>query len=854
MNILLRHTLNSVARNPVQSLIVVISTAMITACVLLCLTISVLFELTAMLWANSNYAGADIIVFSSTTETTATVDGWLAENADAVKDSIVTLEGSFSILSETETLESEAIGVGMGLLDKFDSLTKAEVLSRCENDTSLPSAHVSLSFAKKLGVGAGDTFTVKNGTSFFIETVCNNTARYYANPRIVFVYETPDVGKGYGLKYFLWLNDPYAVTADGRHLKDACASEIGAAIGNPSAAQSTLDASIRDSMQSVKGSKQLLNVAAAIIIVVMACLLYSSFSVIVRGRVNELVKFKAAGATPLQATLILLSEAVLYAVAGGLIGLGVGEGLIGFLNGMLAENVANAGISAGVGQYIAALVIGAACGVAACSLPAASMSLTPIHALIGGTERFVKKLPAPAAVLLTAAALALSTACFFVPTSALTAVGICAVATLFIWVVTVMPHVLGLVCAAARRLTPPGAGYVAECAAPKSAAVSASHTMLVALIAFIWLGSCLIDTVNLTGIPSHGRFDVDFVLTSSINDPEVYQTELERALALDGIEQGAMITRTYGTTVCLPDGTPVNKDFADDPLDLHIVAKGEDINFCTSVPLDEEAVHRFDALAEKGGDPIVVTRYYADKYGIAVGDELRLMKKTGDETVATKELFTVVGIDDTITSWDHIAFICAGSTLDETLFTGFDYVVYLRGDQSRFTELRAALDTDTTTLFKRSGYFNNESADNLDTERILDMFSIMIYAIAALGLVNLVLITANERRKEFDVLRLAGMTPSDAAGYILTETAILSFCGFAFGLLSAFFANAASRGIAQLVDKYAPLDVFPSDMAVIAVAAAGVFALVWAVSHCVAFAQVSSSRYAKRDDRMLRHE
>lgn len=33
MNILLRHTLASIARNPVQSVIIMISTAMITACV-----------------------------------------------------------------------------------------------------------------------------------------------------------------------------------------------------------------------------------------------------------------------------------------------------------------------------------------------------------------------------------------------------------------------------------------------------------------------------------------------------------------------------------------------------------------------------------------------------------------------------------------------------------------------------------------------------------------------------------------------------------------------------------------------------------------------------------------------------
>lgn len=67
MNILFRHTLSSVTRNPVQSLIVVASAAMITACMLLCLCISSFFEYSASLWAENYYVGAEMIVFTSYT-------------------------------------------------------------------------------------------------------------------------------------------------------------------------------------------------------------------------------------------------------------------------------------------------------------------------------------------------------------------------------------------------------------------------------------------------------------------------------------------------------------------------------------------------------------------------------------------------------------------------------------------------------------------------------------------------------------------------------------------------------------------------------------------------------------------
>ena len=64
MNILLRHTLASIARNPVQSVIIMISTAMITACILVCLCISSMFEYTTSLWANKYYVGSQMVIYA----------------------------------------------------------------------------------------------------------------------------------------------------------------------------------------------------------------------------------------------------------------------------------------------------------------------------------------------------------------------------------------------------------------------------------------------------------------------------------------------------------------------------------------------------------------------------------------------------------------------------------------------------------------------------------------------------------------------------------------------------------------------------------------------------------------------
>ena len=175
MNILLRHTLSSITRNPVQSVIVVVSTAMITACVLLCLCVSSLFEFTTRLWADHLYGGSQMIVNTSPQHQDE-VREWL-EAHDDVEAYIMTYDVSATVMSEDATVRAFGSANEFGALDTYDSLISAVVLDRAENTTSLPSAHISADFAEVLGLSVGDTFTVKGNGEFFVEAVCAATSK-----------------------------------------------------------------------------------------------------------------------------------------------------------------------------------------------------------------------------------------------------------------------------------------------------------------------------------------------------------------------------------------------------------------------------------------------------------------------------------------------------------------------------------------------------------------------------------------------------------------------------------------------------------------------------------------------------
>lgn len=848
MNILFRHTLSSVTRNPVQSLIVVASAAMITACMLLCLCISSFFEYSTSLWAENYYVGAEMIIHTSRTHEDE-VEEWFDAHSEDIEAVSETVELALAASSDTATVQVMNIFTDLGGLDGFDAVIGAEILERTENTTPLPSAHISQDSADILGVTLGDTFEVKGEGEFFVEAIAANTKRYYGNPTPVIACET-DMSLIYSRRYCVWFRDAYGTAPDGRERIEIFAEELAAITGNVSGVQTSAREYIAEGQASTEGSMRLISIAAAVITVVMACLLFSSFSVIVRGRVNELVKFKAAGATPAQSAFILLVEAALYSVIGGLLGLGVGEGIAAMLNSV--AETAYAVIVPVAADYILALLIGAACGIASCVIPAARMSARSIQSLLGGDERMSKPVRLPIVLVIAALTIAFSVAMFFLPVSTRVPVSLIALVLIFVSSVLLSPWVLRGVCALSKRLTRPSAAYISECALPRSASVNSAYTMLVALIAFIWLGSCLIDVVELTGLPSSVRYNGDFIaaVDYAYTSPE---EELERCLRTDGITGGAIIRTTYNIYLAYPDGTFVGDNLVDAAIRINAVEKGADINYCCLEPLADGIAERFDALKAEGGHPAVIARYLADKYGFEVGDEVSVIVNSHLGYRPMVNNFTIVGIDDTETSWDYLLFVHADDLVAEDVGAIPSVVLlHLDGDPTRFAELREKIDGTHVTIYTREGYFPIERGAAGDAGDMLSVFSVIIYIIAAMGLANLVVITAGERRRELDILRLAGMTPQDAAKAVLAETATLSLSGFAAGLVLAFFANASTVAIAQIVDRYILLDPFPLGMLAVAGIGAGIFALLWALSHFAAFAQISSKRYKSRVDRSIR--
>ena len=848
MNILFRHTFGSIARNPVQSLIVVISTALITACIFVCLCISSLFEQLTSLWSNNMYAGADLYVAVS--GKTEKMTDYLQEHEDEVEAYYLAYENNVTLLTESETVRGYMIAVED--LDGFDALTGAEILSSADIDSDLPRAHISARLAEVADLSLGEVFTTKQGKEYVVTAIANNTARYFATGGAVFACEL-----AYDLsptRATVYLRDPDALRSEGVTVKDAWEAELKELFPANSAVNIDNGYYLEEAERSVRGSMRMMTIAAVVITALMGALLYASFSVIVRGRVNELVKFKAAGATPLQSAGILLFEAAIYALVGGLIGLGFGELLVDYIGVLLSENIVGGALVAESWKYPVAVLIGMACGVASCVIPALKMSALPIRRLLGGNERFTRPMRPVWAIVITLLVVAFGTAQFFVPRSALVPVAIIALLLLVVWLIAVMPVVLRGICSLTGSIARSGPASLASYAAPRNVAVSSTFTMLAALIMFISLGMGILDSVQYTSLAVSARYTADFIVTLSGVTDENVNAALQRALSVDGITDGAAVKSYVSIRLADENGVPIMQDVSANKTYVTFLAvdKGEDIRYFT-LNYDPEIAARFDECE----NPIVITSYIAYKYDIEVGDTLKLLKNKAysTETLVSTKIFTVVGIDTTVTSWDFAAVV----RKDSLAFEGLDEligekVIYLNGDEGAFTTLRELLDDEHTTVFKREAYRSGEGTDRIDTSRLISVFSTIVYVIAAIGLVNLILITADERKREFDVLRLSGMTAKDAAVYIFTETAMLASGGVAAGLLLSLVANRATVAFSQLIDKYVSPEIFPTRIPVIAAVVCAVFVVVWSVAHVITFRRVSSPAYRKNSERFLRSD
>ena len=773
---LLLHTLRSIGKRPVQTVIIILSLVIVVACFLIMFSMPDIFFASASLWAASKRGDSQHIVSGYAND----FDGVYDEMLDSVRsaaDGAVTLTVQSELTAVTPVGNALCHAMYVDSLDPFLEIMGVTVSDTLDDTEELRRACVPEYFLEMTGLSLGDEFVVDGTGPVRIVTVVKNDAAFYPNPMPIIAIEINNATMpAYGSvwAYFEKPQDNDAMIALMGKLNTL----------NMSGIYSTECASyvIDTATASTEKNMPMVYVATALIIGLMSVLLVLSDSVIVRSRTGELVRFKAAGATPAECVLILIGETVLYSVIGGLLGLGAGKLVVDILAGSITIGD-TALFAVQPAQYALSFFLGLALGVLVGIVAAIPFARKPVRRLIADKDKTLRKPPIILPALACLATAGFGAGLYFADGVAIYPVLVLFLVSSCLLLALMMPFIMRAICYAYGKMRGTAPGYIAARSAVYSPAVSRTATALALLIAFVYTGTMLINCVTVLSSSSNARYESDYLAFPVDGDP-AFATEL-----IDGVMELDGVTEAWASNSCYSDLFPDAKDYNLWGTFLVAVLSPEDLkHFCRGI--DDEVVEKF-ATTEYG---LVVNYYIAQNAGLEVGDTLEL--RCGNILFGEPFVGTIVGIDYTSSSHDSVIYV--------STYMAASYRIHINTDGTEdLAELTAYFEdrTDSKIYLYRSEYYNYDSS-KFSVQNLLDTFLMIVYIVAALGIINLIAISAGERKREGEIYRLIGFAPSDTVRFYLTEACILTAIGGISGFLSSLSVTTAVEPLSRFLGKY----------------------------------------------------
>ena len=304
MKILFNHTLRSIKSNPGQFFVITLTIIVITCMLFVSLTVGDLFY-NLQLSLNSRIGKeADVKIEGIFSE--ARLNEFYEENASSIEyiDTYMQYGGLFRNFYSEDSL-SKVILIEATDLTKFyerhkDTLTLYQYY---EFSYQYPEVWIGKSFAMENNLKAGDTVEIyleytKSYQKMTVSYIFENYGMF-ANSVINNVMVDFSTVSSRGI-----LTTAYFSLENGVD-SSAFSDSLGSFMNN-SELKISPAVDYKDINRVVSNNQQLLNVALVFIIALILFILFTSYLVMAKSRLNELVTFKTAGATNMQLILIMI--------------------------------------------------------------------------------------------------------------------------------------------------------------------------------------------------------------------------------------------------------------------------------------------------------------------------------------------------------------------------------------------------------------------------------------------------------------------------------------------------------------------------------------------------------------------
>ena len=536
--------------------------------------------------------------------------------------------------------------------------------------------------------------------------------------------------------------------------------------------------------QMLSTYQQGLSFFSVIALFVGAFLIYNAFSMTILERTRELGLLRALGMTRGQVLELVLTEAVVLGALGSLVGVGFGlvlaRGLIGLMGAVAATDITTLSVpAAGLAQ---SLLVGGLVTLGSALIPALQGARTsPLEALRVKGEAAARPRPtgAWAGLALLFIAWAMLYEIPWRPEVGYTT-GSLAILLLMLGATLLVPHVVGT----AEWLARPvallifgnegllGSGNVRRATGRTALTVAA---LLVGI-------AMVISTASLAQAFTHDLTAwVETALGGDlyVRAPMPLREQFGRQLAAVPGVAGITKIRYFTVRVAAADIPPDSLAEAD-------------LVFAAIDPTTYRAVGEFEFAANQGdpdanwarfsqGDALFISTVVADRFQVQQGDTLRLVTRRGEHDFYV----AAVAVDFT-----GQGFIVSGSWNDMRRW-------FAQSGVDRFTlavapgYTPAQVQAEIETRYKTSRNLSVETTEEFKAKvlaladesfKLFNVLGLIGIVVAALGVVNTLMMNVLERQREIGSLRSLGLTRRQTTKMVLAEAATLGVIGGVLGL------------------------------------------------------------------------
>lgn len=545
----------------------------------------------------------------------------------------------------------------------------------------------------------------------------------------------------------------------------------------------------------VQNNQLLLSVSLLFIIALMLFILFTSYLVVTKNRLNEMIVFKAVGATSFQTTIIMLSEALLYGIIGSAVGLLLGRIGMGIAVKIMIPQFTNA-VQFTFSDYLIAFLLGCIISVAGAILPVLNISKENIRQLTASNMKEAKKIPLTAVILVSILMLACVLILILIPSITLYAT-IALIIVVAVWIILIIPYIIKAI----SRLFALGKGTqrIAGFSIKRNSYSRTLSAMVGSIITFTFIVISIINIIIYAVTPYNTRFESDFVIETM--DGSDLENVRETTSKISGVKNAFL----YYSVPCIWNSDTQSKDYKVYTVD------NTDAIWGISERVDQATIDKFNTELR----PVIVSYDLIQRFALTEGQEITIT--LGDKIATRGTLdgkFLVVGVDYAMTNTDRVMIIPQSSLLIDGKKVDADSMVFVNANpnvwkKDLYYQIRDEIETESSYILEFDTWAYATSVGIKGIVNLLIVLQLIVSLVAMIGIVNLTIVTLLSRNQEFYIYSSVGM---DKKSYIITalsEGIIIAFSGGIIGLVLSFIINRLIPSFALLIDRYVIYELMP---------------------------------------------